>query len=134
MLMTGPLVHAQNYFDPMKDSGYVFDLTHILATLAVIFLITAFILSLVKLIFDHRIKNRIIERGSSENIVSQLLLPGKSEGRNMAIKWAIIFAGIGAGLSLIDVFRPFGIHSLAIMSFCIAASFLVYYFVTRPYS
>jgi len=129
--MTTPAVKAQSYFDPMKDSGYMFDVTHILATLIVIFLISTFILSLVKLIFDHRVKKRLIDKGAAEDIVSKLLYPGEKDNRNLAIKWAVIFAGIGTGLSLITAFQPFGLHSLAIMSFCIAASFIAYYFLTR---
>jgi hypothetical protein len=131
ILVTSPALHAQNYFDPLKDSGYMFDLTRLIATLIGIFLVSAFILSVIKLIFDHRIKRRLIDKGTSENVVSQLLMPGRKDNRNIAIKWAVIFAGIGAGLSLIDFFQPFGLHSLAIMSFCIAGSFWAYYFLTR---
>jgi len=107
MLMATPALKAQNYFDPMKDSGYMFDVTHILATLAVIFLISTFILSLVKLIFENRVKNRLIDKGASEDIVSKLLYPGQKDNRNLAIKWAVIFAGIGAGHYVILYCREF---------------------------
>lgn len=123
--------YAQSGYDPMRDSSYVFDLTHIVGMLIVVFLITTFILNLIKLFFDHRIKNRMIDKGVSENVVTQLLQPDKKDNSNTAIKWFIIFAGIGIGLTLIDVFQPFGIHSLAIMSFSIAAGFLGYYYFTR---
>jgi len=124
-------VKAQSNYDPFRDNAYILDMSHIFATLVVIFLITTFILTLVKLFFDHRIKNRMIDKGVSENVVSQLLQPDKKDNSNIAIKWFIIFAGIGVGLTLIDVFQPFGIHSLAIMSFCIAAGFLGYYYFTK---
>ena len=130
-MLASVAVNAQSSYDPMRDSSYVFDLTHVVGTLIAVFLITTFILSLIKLYFDHRIKNRMIDKGVSENVVSQLLQPDKKDNSNIAIKWFIIFAGVGVGLTLINVFQPFGIHSLAIMSFCIAAGFLGYYYFTK---
>jgi len=124
-------VHAQTDYDLLRDGGFIWDLTHILAVLAVVFMIATFILSLIKLFFDHRIRNKIIEKGVGETVASQILQPDKKDPANIAIKWFIIFAGIGMGLTLVKAFRPFGIHSLAIMSFSIAAGFLGYYFFIR---
>ncbi|MBS1600983.1 MAG: hypothetical protein JST75_22410 [Bacteroidetes bacterium] len=123
--------NAQSTYDPFRDSSFMFDLIHITGTLLGFFLVGSFLLAIIKLIFDHRIKNRIIEKGVGENVVSTLLKPDRKDNTNAAIKWFIIFAGIGTGLTLISHFRPFGIHSLAIMSFCIAAGFLGYYFFTK---
>lgn len=124
-------VHAQTNYDLWRDGGFLWDLTHILSVLAVVFIIATSILSLIKLFFDYRIRNKIIEKGVGETVASQILQPDKKDPGNIAIKWFIIFAGIGMGLTLINFFQPFGIHSLAIMSFSIAAGFLGYYFFIK---
>ncbi len=123
--------NAQSDYEIFNDGGFARDLTHILAMIAVIFMLTAFILSMIKLFLEHRIKNRVIDKGVDENVVSQLLQPDRKSVGDVAMKWFVIFTGIGVGLTLINVFRPFGIHSLAIMSFSVAAGFLGYYFYTR---
>jgi hypothetical protein len=125
------VANAQSTYDPLRDSSFMHDFIQISGILSAVFLISSFLLAFVKLILDHRIKNRMIERGVGENVVSQLLQPGKKETANAAIKWFVIFAGIGLGLTLIDLFQPIGIHSLAIMSFCIAGGFLGYYYFTK---
>ena len=132
-LLASVMAHAQNDYDLWRDGGFVWDLTHILATLVVVFIITSFILSLIKLFLDHRIKNKIIDKGIGETVASQLIQADKKDPANVAMRWCIVFTGIGIGITLIRAFKPFGIHSLAIMSFSIAAGFLVYYyFLKRP--
>jgi hypothetical protein len=54
-----------------------------------------------------------------------------NENRNVNIKWFAVLTGLGAGLTIIYYTLPFGIHSLAIMAFCIAASFLAYFFFLK---
>jgi H+/Cl- antiporter ClcA len=90
-----------------------------------------FILAIIRRIMDYRIKNKIIEKGIPENIVSSILQTSPKENRNTNIKWFALLAGIGAGLTIIYYTLPLGIHSLAIMAFCTAASFLGYYFFLK---
>jgi H+/Cl- antiporter ClcA len=90
-----------------------------------------FILAIIKRIMDYRIKNKIVEKGIPENIVSSILQTSPKENRNTNIKWFALLAGIGIGLTIIYYTLPLGIHSLAIMAFCIAASFLGYYFFLK---
>jgi hypothetical protein len=125
------VANAQSTYNPFRDSSFMDNLMRITGTLLAVFLVSSFFLSIIKMFLDHRIKNRMIDKGVGENVVSQFLQPGKKETTNTAIKWFVIFAGIGLGLTLIDLFQPFGIHSLAIMSFCIAAGFLGYYYFTK---
>ena len=84
-----------------------------------------------KRILDHRIKNKILDRGITDNVAMSILQTNPNENRNINIKWFAILTGIGAGLSLVNFTRPLGIHSLAIMTFSIAVSFLGYYYFLR---
>jgi hypothetical protein len=55
------------------------------------------------------------------------LKPNTTEEGSANIKWFSIFAAIGIGLTIINYALPLGVHSLAIMSFSIAAGFLGYH-------
>ena len=119
---------TQGEFSALKDSSFMFDLMHALTALSGFTLLSVTILTFVRYILDNRLKSKLIEKGASENIVSQLLQPMNKESKTQTIKWFIIFAGIGLGLGLVDIFQPLGIHSLAIMAFTLSGSFLGYYF------
>ena len=102
--------------------------------IAVIFVLLSFmifIIAILKRIFEYRLKNKIVEKGIAENIVSSILQTDARESKDINIKWVALLAGLGAGLTLVNYTMPLGIHSLAIMSFCIALSFLGYFFYLK---
>lgn len=120
-------VNAQSTGTPYIDQG----IFNICATIFVVGLFMIFILVIIKRVMDYRLKNKIVEKGVPENIVSSILQTNPKEDRNINIKWFSILVGLGAGLTIIYYTLPLGIHSLAIMAFCIAASFLGYYFFLK---
>jgi drug/metabolite transporter (DMT)-like permease len=132
IIMISPLVaSAQDRF-----LGYDFRLNmEVFRTCSIIFLIALvmiFVLSVLKRFLEFRIKNKIIERGVNENLVSSILKPNTREDGSVNFKWFSMLAGMGIGLTMVNYTLPLGIHSLAIMSFSMAASFLGYhYFLKR---
>lgn len=104
---------------------------NVCATIFVVGLFMIFILGILKRIMDFRLKNKIVEKGIPENLVSSILQTHPQENRNINVKWFAILTGLGAGLTIIYYTLPLGIHSLAIMAFCIAASFLGYFFYLK---
>ena len=102
-----------------------------IATIFTVGLFMLFILTILKRIFDFRLKNKIVEKGIPESLVSSILQANPKEDRNINIKWFAILAGLGTALTIINFTLPLGIHSLAIMAFCIAASFLGYFFFIK---
>lgn len=123
-------VNAQDNYSRIGEgiSGEVF---RICATIFVVLAFMVFILAILKGIFEYRLKHKIVDKGIPENIISSLLKDNKGEGRNINIKWFAILAGLGAGLTVVNYTLPLGIHSLAIMTFSIAFSFLGYYFYLK---
>lgn len=103
----------------------------ICATIFVVGLFMIFILTIMKRILDHRLKNKILERGITDSVALSILQTNPNENRNINIKWFAILAGLGAGLTIVNFTRPLGIHSLAIMAFCIAVSFLGYFYYLK---
>jgi len=91
-----------------------------------------FIINIMKRIFEHRLKNKIVDKGISENIAQSILASQTTEDNKYAnVKWFAILAGIGLGLTGVNYTQPLGFHSLAIMAFSISLSFLGYYLFTR---
>ena len=111
---------------------YNMDIFEICAAIFVTGMVMFFIMIVMKKIFEHRLKNKIVDKGISE-VVAQSLLENRSTGenKNANIKWFAILAGIGIGLTGVNYTQPLGFHSLAIMAFSISLSFLGYYFFTR---
>jgi hypothetical protein len=90
-----------------------------------------FIVTVLKMLLENRLKHKIVDKGVSDTTAASILQTTPRNDRNMNIKWFAILAGIGAGLMIVNYTQPLGIHSIAIMAFSIAASFLGYYFFTK---
>lgn len=122
-------ISAQNYTSGMRYNQDVFEAC---AAIFVVGMFMVFILTVMKRVFEYRLKNKIVEKGISEN-VAQSILESKNaeENKNVNIKWFAILAGIGLGLTGVNFTQPLGFHSLAIMAFSISLSFLGYYLFTR---
>jgi len=118
-------------FEPFKDRDFLFDVLHIVATLAVIYMVSTFILQLFRQAMGYRIKNRMLDKGTEENIVRELLQPDKKENKNYILQWFFMLAAIGIGLLLVRLTMPFGLHSLSILAFSIAAGFGAYYYFSK---
>ena len=101
------------------------------AVILALYLILTFILTFAKSIMDNRLKTRMIEKGVSDKVVEQLLQPDGKDVKGQAMKSFLLLSGIGLGLTIINFFLPIGIHSIAIMSFSIALSFLGYYYFLK---
>ncbi|MCC8424393.1 hypothetical protein [Mucilaginibacter sp. UR6-11] len=108
--------------------NFRYDLLHTSSVILTIVVFSVVALTFIKWLLDYRLKNKLIEKGAPDHIVSQLLQPITSDDKNITIKWFALLMGLGIGLSFVDYFQPLGIHSLAIMSFSLAVSFLGYYF------
>jgi len=86
---------------------------------------------LVKHFLDFRLKNKMIDRGMSEQLSTYLFNTNGQNKYNEVIKLAILFCGIGTGLIITHLTRPINIHSLAIMAFSIGLSYFAYFFYLR---
>jgi hypothetical protein len=118
-------------FEPFRDRDFLFDVLHISTMLIAIYIIASFILQIFKAGMTARIKNRILDKGTEENIVKELLLPDKKENKNYILQWFFIMVAIGVAFLLLMLTSPFGLHSLAIIAFSIAAGFGAYYYFTK---
>ena len=107
------------------------EVAQVSAAIFVLGMFMYFIISVLKRILEHRLKNKIIDKGISESIAASILESNSGESKNANIKWFAILAGIGIGLTAVNYSQPLGFHSLAIMAFSISLSFLGYYFFVK---
>lgn len=124
-------VNAQDNSNPQQGTHIDHEVFNICATIFVVALFMIFILTILKRILEYRLKNKIVDKGISENVASSVLQTNTREDNYINIKWFAILAGMGVGLTIIYYTLPLGIHSLAIMAFSISFSFLGYYFFIK---
>jgi hypothetical protein len=133
ILLSSTAVFAQEDNGPLIDRSVIFDVLNVCGIVAVIYLISNWILQMMKTNLDYRLKSKLIDKDTAENIIVQLVRPFKKDNENgrTILQWFFILAGIGVGFTIIKYTRPYGVHSLAIMAFCIAAGFAGYYYASR---
>ena len=130
--LVGYMVNAQDNGQPVYLMRYDSEMFQIAATIFVVGMFMYFIITIMKRIFEHRLKNKIVDKGISENIAHSILETKSTDDNKYAnVKWFAILAGIGLGLTGVNYTQPLGFHSLAIMAFSISLSFLGYYFFIR---
>lgn len=132
-----PLTTVQAFAQNKPIESNVVDSVNVEPTIQIILPILfisflAFMLiTLIKYFLEFRLKNKLIDRGMSEQLSTYLLNKNDKEKQNEVVKWAILFCGIGAGLFFTYLSAPIDIHSLAIMAFSIGLSYLVYFFYLK---
>lgn len=89
------------------------------------------LVSLIKYFLDYRLKNKLIDRGMTEQLSVYLSNKNDREKQHDAIKLAILFSGIGTGLIVTYLTAPIHLHSLAIMAFCLGLSYFAYFSYLR---
>lgn len=98
---------------------------------AVIYLVTVFVLKAMKDMHGYRLKTMLIEKGIPEAITAQYLRAEESGTEDQPIKMFLVLAAAGIALLLIGYYDPSLVISLAIMSISISIAFLVYFFYLK---
>jgi hypothetical protein len=125
------VAYAEDKPEPLINRDFIFDFIHVIAVLLVFYFISSFILQLVRSNFDFRLKSKILDRQTEENVVGQLVQSDRVNPMNTVLQWICALAGVGVGFMLIELTAPFGLHSLAIMSFSVAGGLGLYYYFGR---
>lgn len=106
-------------------------ISQILLPILFITFLVFMLITLIKYFLEFRLKNKLIDRGMSEQLSAYLLNKNYQEKQDEVIKLAILFCGIGTGLIMTYLTAPIHIHSLAIMAFSLGLSYLAYFFYLR---
>jgi hypothetical protein len=109
------------------DGELLREFLHVGSVLLAIYMLYSIIIVIIKTSLDHKLKSKMVEKGVSENVAEQFLQPRNTDVTAQALKWALMLAGAGAGLTIVYYTLPANIHSVAIMAFSVAFSFFVYF-------
>jgi uncharacterized membrane protein len=93
----------------------------------VIYLVSSFIIKTLKALHAYRLKNKIVEKGVPDRVTEQLLQPEKDETKHQAMKFFFILFNAAIGFFLVGYYNPPVMTMMAIMSLCLAFSFLAYF-------
>ncbi|MEO6228472.1 MAG: hypothetical protein ABJB11_22815 [Ferruginibacter sp.] len=113
----------------MIDKGTFEELVRDIVLVLMLYIVTNFILSMIRLFLNDRLKRKIVEHDTSEIIVAQLLVNKKSEREN-SLKLFCALTAIGVGLAIIDCYNLSDIPALMTTIFCLAVGFIVHFFLS----
>lgn len=125
---------AQDNFEPLKDRQLYFDIINIVSIVWIIYLISTSILQLVKNYLTHKLKSRIIDRQTPENIVQQLVTEEKKDRGQVLMQWFCVLGSIAIGLLIVRATLPLGLHSLAILAACLAGGCAAAFYASKKIS
>jgi hypothetical protein len=91
----------------------------------------SFILVVIKLLLDHRLKSKIVEKDLPEERIRLILGNGLLPLKEAALKWSLTAAGVAAGLLIAGIAETGPALSMAFIAACVAASFGLYYLITK---
>jgi preprotein translocase subunit SecG len=128
LLLTTFAANAQDPYYPLSDKGTFEEMVRSVVILALIYLVTSFILYMIKLFLDSRLKNKMVEVGTSQEVVAQLIASNK-DAKKTSLKWFCTLCGIAAGLGAIGYFHLTDIYALMVIAFCLAIGFLAHFFL-----
>lgn len=131
IVITATLVQAA--FIVYAGDGFNEEIFQVSAAIFVLLAFMGFILAFLKRILEHRLKNKIVDKGVPESVASSILQTKNTEQKFIHLKWFAILAGTGGGLLGVYYTKPLDIHSLAIMAFSISLAFLAYYLILQRF-
>lgn len=96
-------------------------------TVLLVAFILTFLLELAKRYLDYRLKEKVVESGATQELAALLLQRDPQELLRTCIKWLAIFLGLCCGFGIVAIIRLPVWGSMAVISFCLAGSFMGYY-------
>jgi len=125
LLFFSVTANAQTTYVFSNDRGMSTEFMRSVFITIVLCIICGFILSLIRLILNDQLKRKMLEKGVPGEVIASML-PRKNE-LTIAIKWFSVLVAVSAGLLIVTATAPLGMHSIAIMTFCVALGFLGFY-------
>lgn len=130
LIGTVTIGRAQSSYAALNDQPTFQELMRSAVILVLIYLLTNFILTLVKTWLDDRLKKKIIETGTPDTVVGQLLPTNRTQ-KTDALKWFCVLTAAAVGLAIVGIYQLNGVYTLAAMSLSLAIGYLGYYFLIR---
>ena len=91
-----------------------------------ILLILSILVSTFRYFLDHKLKNKMLEKEISDELVKSILQQDPQSAKHQSMKWFLVLMATGIGLFITNFYLPLGIHSVGIMAISIALAFMIY--------
>lgn len=114
----------------LADGTYIPDV--IIRTIIIILLfyvVTSFLLTLIRMLLNHRLKSKMISRGM-DVAEAEKMLRSSVESKDYAVKWFLLLLSAGIGFTIIGNF-PFGWLSVGTLAFSLSLGFTGYYYYLK---
>jgi hypothetical protein len=131
LILTSLIGNAEGVYKLQDGKEISRQLIDIPASILAVYIVSIFLINVIKGILNYRLKYKMIDKGVSEDMIKLLLQPDQNDAKNQTIKSFFILAGLGIGVTITGFFQPFGIHSLVIIIFSLSLSFLAHYFYIK---
>jgi hypothetical protein len=125
------LANAQTALDSRGNLDALLYTLNAVAILLSLYIASSFLLSIVRIFLDDRLRRQLIQTQTSEALIAQML-PKQDSLSQVALKWGCLLVASGVGLIACYFTQPYGLHSAIILSFSLAAGLLVFYWLTKP--
>lgn len=122
---------AQPSNEPLIDRALVFDVVNICGIILALYVVSRFIVTLVQLYLDNRLKTRILAAGTPETVIMQLLQQKQGNSLKAVLQWGCVLASLAAGLAIIYYMGPVTLLSVAVLAGSIAVGLLAYYLLSK---
>lgn len=119
-------LNTRPFTDHAEGGMYIPDVfIRTIIVILIFYVAASFLLTLVSMLLNHRLKSKMIGMGMTGDEAEKLLKTG-TENRDYAVKWFLLLLGAGTGFAVISGF-PFGWLSVGIIAFGLSLGFAGYY-------
>lgn len=122
---------AQSSAEPLVDRSLIFDVVNICAAVLVLYIIAGLVVKLVQQYLDNRLKKRMLDAGTPETVIVQLIQKRPVANRTAVLQWICVLVSLSIALFIIDAMGPVTLVSLAVLAACIALGLLAHYLLTK---
>lgn len=122
--MKTPYIEGQGF--ELADGMFIPDVfVRTIIIILLFYVFTSFLLSLIRMLLNHRLKSKMISMEYSSSEVEKIL-KSENESRNYAMRWFFLLLGSAIGFTIMSQFR-FGWMPLGIFAFCVALGYAAYF-------
>ncbi|WP_449437040.1 hypothetical protein [Pedobacter steynii] len=122
--MRTPYIEGQGF--ELADGMFIPDVfIRTIIIILLFYVFTSFLLTLIRILLNHRLKSKMISMEYSSAEVEKIL-KSENENKNYAMRWFFLLLGSAIGFVAISQFR-FGWMSLGILALCIALGYGAYF-------
>ena len=119
------------FFMNLNAQGVAQQQLNAMISIFTLIVIMSFVYFILKIIFDNKLKNKIINRGLPESSLDSFFKSDKTEEKKNEIKWILILSSCAIGFMIIYYTLPFGFHSISILLTSIAIGMISNLFFNR---